>query len=327
VPKPERVHTRHQVKLVGRVECIGTAKAIHLASPPRARAQLEGVRSARPCDVRLRAQPAAAAELVGTRPACEGSLERARVWRDERNLEGPCRLEEDLVGRRHDAHSRVARGRERPESNHVGPWRRRLTGRGRRRRRRRRGQARRRGWRRRTQGGTLGLATETLFVLAVGIKGVFLAFEVALPHGQQVALASAVWVDFRHAALKWKMFLVESGGGAVDVTEAGGQEHRHPLRRASVGVVDLRQLARHTGLRHVRGESGAEDGSDADEDERSDARRVLLRLWVEKTEEAWSLSARRSSSESTAKPRIRSIPSLGRSQGPRGGSWGSGGAA
>jgi hypothetical protein len=101
------------------------------------------------------------------------------------------------------------------------------------------------------------------------------------------------------------------------MTGAGGQEHRHPLRRASVGVVDLRQLARHTGSRHVRGESGAEDGSDADEDERTDARRVLLCLWVEKTR-VCGHSAPGCPHESTAKPRSCSIPSLGRPQGPRG---------
>jgi CO dehydrogenase/acetyl-CoA synthase gamma subunit (corrinoid Fe-S protein) len=109
------------------------------------------------------------------------------------------------------------------------------------------------------------------------------ALEVARPHGQQAFLASAVWVDFSHAALHRQLFLVESGGRAVDVTGAGGQEHRHPLRRERVvDVVDLHQLARHAGLRHVRVESGAADGSDADEDERAEARRVLIRLWVEK---------------------------------------------
>jgi len=56
----------------------------------------------------------------------------------------------------------------------------------------------------------------------------------------------------------------------------GGQEYRQPLRRARDGMVGLRQFARHTGLRRVRGE-GAE-GGDADEDERAEARSVLLRL-------------------------------------------------
>ena len=61
---------------------------------------------------------------------------------------------------------------------------------------------------------------------------------------------------------------------------AGGQEHRQPLRRASDGVVDLHQLARHAGLCGVRNEGGVEGGGDADEDERLGARRVLLRLQV-----------------------------------------------
>ena len=127
--------------------------------------------------------------------------------------------------------------------------------------------------------------------IGCGIKVAVHAFEVARPHGRQVFLASAVWVGFSpfiHAALnrqrlEWKIFLVESGNGVVDVTGAGGQEHRHPLRRERVvDVVDLHQLARqHAGLRHVRVESGAADGSDADEDERAEARRVLIRLWVE----------------------------------------------
>jgi hypothetical protein len=98
-------------------------------------------------------------------------------------------------------------------------------------------------------------------------------------------------VRFSHAALhrqhlvvafEWKTFLVESGGGAVDVPGAGGQEHRQPLRRARVGVVDLRQLVCHTELRHVWVEAGAQGGSDADEDERAESRRDILCLWVEK---------------------------------------------
>ena len=142
---------------------------------------------------------------------------------------------------------------------------------------------------------------------------VYKAFLVAFPHGQLVFVASAVWVGHvvpapLHrqrlvVAFEWNIFLVESGGGAVDVTGAGGQEHRQPLRWARVGLADLRQLARHTGVRHVRVESGAEGGSDADEDERAEARHVLFRLWVEmrtfrgaglQGEGAWSLRARRS---------------------------------
>ena len=108
----------------------------------------------------------------------------------------------------------------------------------------------------------------------------------ALPHLSRSGTSEG-WVDFSHAPLhrqrlEWKIFLVKSGGGAVDVTGAGGQEHRQPLRRARVGVVDLHQLARHTGLRHVRVDGGANGGSDADEDQRAEARRILLRLWVEK---------------------------------------------
>jgi hypothetical protein len=112
----------------------------------------------------------------------------------------------------------------------------------------------------------------------------------AQPHGIFIGTAGAL-LRFSHAALhrqplvvafQWKTFLVESGGGAVDVTGAGGQEHRQPLRRARVGVVDLRKLARHTELRHVWGEADAEGDSNTDEDERGEARRDLLRLWVEK---------------------------------------------
>ena len=118
------------------------------------------------------------------------------------------------------------------------------------------------------------------------------AISVAKPHGNQVVGASAVYVVGRYihaplhrqrlvVAFEWKVFVVESGGGAVDVMGAGGQEHRQPLRRDRVGVVDLHQLARHTSLRHVRVEGGAEGCSDADEDERAEARGVLLHLWVE----------------------------------------------
>ena len=57
----------------------------------------------------------------------------------------------------------------------------------------------------------------------------------------------------------------------------GGQEHRQLLRRANVGAVDLRQLARHAGLHAVRNEG--EGGGHADEDdERAGTRGVLLRL-------------------------------------------------
>jgi hypothetical protein len=59
----------------------------------------------------------------------------------------------------------------------------------------------------------------------------------------------------------------------------GGQEHRQPLRRDRDRVVGLRQLARHTGLGHVREEGGAEGGGDADEDEHAEARSVLPRLY------------------------------------------------
>ena len=144
------------------------------------------------------------------------------------------------------------------------------------------------------------------------------AVKVLRPHGIQfdviqVFVLYAVFAGrFSHTplhrqrlvvAFEWKIFLVESGGGAVDVMGAGGQEHRQPLRRARVGLADLRQLARHTGVCHVRVEGGAEGGSDADEDEHVEARRVLVRLWVEmrtfrggaglQGEDAWSLRARR----------------------------------
>ena len=109
----------------------------------------------------------------------------------------------------------------------------------------------------------------------------------AQPHGIFIGTAGAL-LRFSHAALhrqplvvafQWKTFLVESGGGAVDVTGAGGQEHRQPLRRDRDRVVGLRQLARHTGLGHVREEHGAEGGGDADEDEHAEARSVLPRLY------------------------------------------------
>eukprot|EP00964_Phaeocystis_antarctica_P111878 scaffold76139_cov55-Phaeocystis_antarctica.AAC.1 len=112
---------------------------------------------------------------------------------------------------------------------------------------------------------------------------------IADPSGIQVFFASAVLVGrFRRAplhrqrlvvAFEWKIFVVESGCGAVDVAGAGGQEHRQPLRRARDGVVDLRQTARHTGPRRVRDEGDTEGGGDADEDERAEARsRLALRL-------------------------------------------------
>ena len=80
--------------------------------------------------------------------------------------------------------------------------------------------------------------------------------------------------------MEGKIFLFESGAGAVDVTGPGGQEHRQPMRRPPVGTAGLRLLARRTGLGHVRGEDGAEGGSGADEHERAEARRALLRLRV-----------------------------------------------
>jgi hypothetical protein len=112
--------------------------------------------------------------------------------------------------------------------------------------------------------------------------------------------------------LKGKSFLVEPGGGVVDVTGAGGQVHRQPMRRAHVGVHGLRQLARHTGLGHVRVEAGAEGDDDADEDECAEARRVLLRLRVEKRNSkgcvagrgcVWALRALGVPPERTANPR------------------------
>ena len=56
------------------------------------------------------------------------------------------------------------------------------------------------------------------------------------------------------------------------------KDHRQPLRRARDGVVGLRQLACHTGFGHVREEGGAKGGGDAEEDEHTEARGVLLRL-------------------------------------------------
>ena len=75
----------------------------------------------------------------------------------------------------------------------------------------------------------------------------------------------------RQRLVGWKIFLVESSGGAVDVAGgAEGQEHREPLRRARAGVVNLHPLARHTGLRHVRDGGGADGRDDANE-ERAEA--------------------------------------------------------
>ena len=109
----------------------------------------------------------------------------------------------------------------------------------------------------------------------------------ACPHGTCIGTTgfglSHAPLHRRHfvVVLKGKSFLVEPGGEAVDVTGAGGQEHRQPMRRAHVGLVGLRPLAaRHTGLGHVRGEGGAEGGRGADEDERAEARRALRRLRV-----------------------------------------------
>ena len=121
-------------------------------------------------------------------------------------------------------------------------------------------------------------------------------YELVRSVAQKNACPYGIWIGttglgFRHAPLyrqqlavllKGKRFLVEPGGGAVDVTGAGGQVHRQPMRRAHVGVRGLRQLARHTELGHVRVEAGAEGGGDADEDECAEARRVLLCLRVEK---------------------------------------------
>ena len=57
-----------------------------------------------------------------------------------------------------------------------------------------------------------------------------------------------------------------------------GEEQWEPLRRARAGVVGLRLLARHTGLRDVREEGGAKGRGDADEDDRTAARSVHLCL-------------------------------------------------
>ena len=64
------------------------------------------------------------------------------------------------------------------------------------------------------------------------------------------------------------------------MTRAGGQEHRQPTRRANMSVLGPRQLARHTGLGHVRIEAGVEGGGDGNEDECVDAlhRRDALHL-------------------------------------------------
>ena len=148
----------------------------------------------------------------------------------------------------------------------------------------------------------------------------------ACPHGVCIGTTG-----FRHAPhhlvlLKGKSFVVEPGGGAVDVTGAGGQEHRQPVRRAHVGVLGLRQLARHTGFGHVRVEAGAEGGGDADdEDECAEARRVLLRLRVEERtlrgcvaggEGAWTLRTLGVPPERTANPRAAGAQ-LGRPQATR----------
>ena len=104
----------------------------------------------------------------------------------------------------------------------------------------------------------------------------------------------------KHAAARGKIETCELGGVRIDcrlelglaredvIEQAAavggwhgvaGQEHRQPLRRARNGVVGLRQSARHNGRHHVRGK-GAEGGGDADEDERAEARSMLLRLYM-----------------------------------------------
>ena len=103
-----------------------------------------------------------------------------------------------------------------------------------------------------------------------------MAIAHAFPHGIVIGTTG---FGFRHAplhrqqlvvVLKGRSFLVEPGGGFVDVTGAGGQEHRQPVRRAHVGLVCLHPLARRARPGHVRGEGGAEGGSGADEDERAE---------------------------------------------------------
>ena len=104
----------------------------------------------------------------------------------------------------------------------------------------------------------------------------------ACPHGIVIGTTG---FGFRHAplhrqqlvvVLKGRSFLVELGRGVVDVTGAGGQEHRQPVRRAHVGLVCHRPLARRARPGHVRGEGGAEGGSGADEDERAENQMTCL---------------------------------------------------
>ena len=116
------------------------------ASIRRARAQTEGVRAPRICDIRLIAERDFAwMEIVGARLAFEGHLVRAGAGRVDGNREARCPcLEEDLAVARH-SYIRIVCGRDVRESDHV-PWRR---GQGWWRRRRRRVRARRRMRRRR----------------------------------------------------------------------------------------------------------------------------------------------------------------------------------
>ena len=99
-----------------------------------------------------------------------------------------------------------------------------------------------------------------------------------------VGLVGLVGVGLERAslvrtALRGRTFDVatEGGLGAVVVTGVEGEEHRQPLRRACDAVVDLRQLARHTGHRLVRDGGGAE-GGDAEEDKRAEPRSALHTL-------------------------------------------------
>ena len=68
-----------------------------------------------------------------------------------------------------------------------------------------------------------------------------------------------------------------SADAVIEARNLCGQKHGQPLRRDRDGVVGLRQLAHRTGLGHVRSEGGMEGGGDADEDERAEARSVILR--------------------------------------------------